>query len=113
MSQYEAVIVDGSVKGDESLAKDLQFEDADIVLVSSDEVRFKVHKYKLQAFRCVLPATEGLQGPDLTCSPVFRAMIGTCGSEAEINFSDSDIEAAPTIKLVLEFAYKAKFGMFP
>jgi len=35
----------------DKLAKDFQFEDSDITIISSDDVRFAVHRYQLQATR--------------------------------------------------------------
>jgi hypothetical protein len=38
-------------KGDASLAKDYQFIDSDLTLISSDKASFKIHSYQLQAAR--------------------------------------------------------------
>ena len=43
----------GSNNGEKlgKLAKDFQFEDSDITIISSDDVSFAVHRYQLQATR--------------------------------------------------------------
>lgn len=38
-------------KAKDDIAKDFLFEDADITLISSDDVSFRVHRYQLQAVR--------------------------------------------------------------
>ncbi|WVF67051.1 hypothetical protein IAT40_001794 [Kwoniella sp. CBS 6097] len=63
--------------------------EADLILVSSDDVSFKIFKYHLQS-----------------CSPVFRGMIAALGSANEslptVTFTDPQIECAAVIRLFLD-----------
>lgn len=47
---------DGTPDKERKISKDYRDDMADVELVSSDDVVFKVHSYQLMAARCVLPA---------------------------------------------------------
>lgn len=58
-------------------SKDFQFEDADITLVSSDDVKFRIHRYQLQAVRYARTTHGGRKAlcrEQLISSPVLRSM---------------------------------------
>jgi hypothetical protein len=81
-------------------------EDADVVLVSSDKVAFRVHSFYLEAARSassLLPLLDAL-----ICSPVFRGMLqgGTGESEVEVEFTDEKLEKASTLGLLLDIISK-------
>ncbi|KAI9632494.1 uncharacterized protein MKK02DRAFT_30291 [Dioszegia hungarica] len=66
-------------------------KEADVVLVSSDNVAFQVHSFYLKA-----------------ASPVFRGMLqgGAGESAAEVVFTDEKLEKASTLGLLLDIIRK-------
>ncbi|WVN87389.1 uncharacterized protein L203_102568 [Cryptococcus depauperatus CBS 7841] len=70
-----------------NLNRRYQDEDADIILVASDGLRFRVHSYQLRAH-----------------SSVFRSMLELCDSSHEIILTDDDIEASDIVCLYLDLS---------
>lgn len=81
-------------------------KEADVVLVSSDNVAFQVHSFYLKAARSI-PVSPILTSA-LTSSPVFRGMLqgGAGESAAEVVFTDEKLEKASTLGLLLDIIRK-------
>ncbi|WWD09909.1 hypothetical protein V865_008038 [Kwoniella europaea PYCC6329] len=83
-----------------------QFDNADVMLVSSDGLGFKVHTSKLgrcsKIFRTTLPPP----GPSLPTPPSSPTSPSTSGLDLpEIHFVDAQLETGITISLFLHLTY--------
>lgn len=86
-----------------TLDEEWYLDDGDVTLISSDGVAFKIHRYHLQAARY----RDSSMNMCLTLidSPVFRAMLNTCETTAEIELHDQVLESSNVLGQFCGFLY--------
>ncbi|RXK41972.1 hypothetical protein M231_00693 [Tremella mesenterica] len=91
---------DGSTTSSKSKSEIPEYDDenADLILVSSDETRFKVHSYYLKAASVIF--RNMLQNPDSMAQSGERPMI---------HLTDSTIETANILRAALDVLYGKQF----